>query len=164
MSRAKWYDHAATWICHWLVRMADCACMSMIPYRARGWRCVGAPRTTNGVIASERARDEAVGWPWSDPNTSLGVREPQRPSHFPSSIAPSRLFWIARHDVRAARQHHRDSTTITPLAPSLVQALVMSRPAVADFVDSFFTRLLFQPDDSIATASLDELSPNAEIK
>jgi hypothetical protein len=40
----------------------------------------------------------------------------------------------------------------------------MSRPLVADFVDAFFTRTLFQPDDTIATAILEaELSPDADI-
>ena len=40
----------------------------------------------------------------------------------------------------------------------------MSRPAVADYVDDFFTRLLFQADDALATSVLEQLSPDAEIK
>ena len=40
----------------------------------------------------------------------------------------------------------------------------MSRPAVAGFVDSFFTRTLFQQDDVLATSVLDtELAPDATI-
>lgn len=40
----------------------------------------------------------------------------------------------------------------------------MSRAAVADFVDSFFTRTLFQADDTLATSALDtDLAPNVEI-
>lgn len=40
----------------------------------------------------------------------------------------------------------------------------MPRAAVADFVDSFFTRILFQADDTLATSVLDtELAPDAEI-
>jgi hypothetical protein len=41
----------------------------------------------------------------------------------------------------------------------------MSRAPVADFVDSFFTRTLFQADDdSLAVSVLDEeLAPNIEI-
>ena len=40
----------------------------------------------------------------------------------------------------------------------------MSRPAVADYVDEFFTMLLFQADDALATSVLEQLSPEAEIK
>ncbi|KAL2435551.1 hypothetical protein ABEF95_003962 [Exophiala dermatitidis] len=40
----------------------------------------------------------------------------------------------------------------------------MPRPAVADFVDSFFTRALFQPDDQLAASALaTELAPDANI-
>ena len=40
----------------------------------------------------------------------------------------------------------------------------MSRAAVADFVDSFFTRILFQADDKLAASALDiELASDAEI-
>lgn len=40
----------------------------------------------------------------------------------------------------------------------------MSRPAVADFVDSFFTRTLFQADDNLAESVLStELAPDANI-
>ncbi|KAF4126549.1 hypothetical protein GMORB2_0285 [Geosmithia morbida] len=40
----------------------------------------------------------------------------------------------------------------------------MPRPAVADFVDSFFTRALFQPDDAQAASALDtDLAPDATI-
>ncbi|RAO70502.1 uncharacterized protein BHQ10_006514 [Talaromyces amestolkiae] len=40
----------------------------------------------------------------------------------------------------------------------------MSRASVADFVDSFFTRTLFQADDTLAASVLDtDLSPDVEI-
>lgn len=40
----------------------------------------------------------------------------------------------------------------------------MSRATVADFVDSFFTRSLFQSDDAVAASVLDtDLSPDVEI-
>jgi hypothetical protein len=41
----------------------------------------------------------------------------------------------------------------------------MSRAAVADFVDSFFTRTLFQDDDDTLAASVldTDLAPNVEI-
>ncbi|WWC97817.1 hypothetical protein V866_004704 [Kwoniella sp. B9012] len=40
----------------------------------------------------------------------------------------------------------------------------MSRPAAADFVDSFFARTLFQPDDGLAATVLSaELAPDAAI-
>ncbi|WVW79184.1 hypothetical protein I302_101150 [Kwoniella bestiolae CBS 10118] len=41
----------------------------------------------------------------------------------------------------------------------------MSRPAVANFVDSFFSRTLFQPDDGLASSVLSaELALDAAIK
>jgi hypothetical protein len=40
----------------------------------------------------------------------------------------------------------------------------MSRAIVADFVDSFFTRTLFQGDDTLAASVLDtDLAPQVEI-
>lgn len=40
----------------------------------------------------------------------------------------------------------------------------MSRPAVADFVDSFFNHILYQPDDEIAASVLStELASDANI-
>lgn len=57
---------------------------------------------------------------------------------------------------------HRTSPAVQYFYSLLL--LVMPRPAVADFVDSFFTRALFQPDDQLAASALaTELAPDANI-
>lgn len=82
--------------------------------------------------------------------------------------APTSLSFIG-HATRFSSIKRSNSPIFNPYVKNsrhlpLVTLIKMSRATVADFVDSFFTRILFQADDTIAASVLDtDLAPDVEI-